>query len=99
MFSKRPLVVPLVFTFSLVAVALFTPVHKSPAAMWGTIGAAGVLALWNVLLAATLRPGRKLTLEIVLRKQHYLQACGQGLLLLYWGWYWPDVYAQIPFIL
>ena len=27
-------------------------------------------------------------------KQHYLQACAQGSVLLYWGWYWPQVYAS-----
>ena len=36
---------------------------------------------------------------MVLRKQHYLQACAQGSVLLYWGWYWPPVYAFAPFIL
>jgi hypothetical protein len=45
------------------------------------------------------RTGRTLTLEVVLRKQHYLQACAQGSVLLYWGWYWPPVYAFAPFIL
>src|SRR4029077_8593488 len=38
-------------------------------------------------------------IEIVLKKQHYLQACVQGSLLVYWGWYWPPVYAFAPFIL
>jgi hypothetical protein len=33
-----------------------------------------------------------LTVEIVLRKQHYLQACIQGSLFVYWGWYWRQVY-------
>jgi hypothetical protein len=37
--------------------------------------------------------------QIVLRKQHYLQACAQGSVLVYWGWYWPQVYAFAPFIL
>jgi hypothetical protein len=36
--------------------------------------------------------------EVVLKKQHYLQACAQGSVLLYWGWYWPPVYAFAPFI-
>ncbi len=34
---------------------------------------------------------RTLTLEVVLRKQHYVQACAQEAVLLYWGWYWPPV--------
>jgi len=28
----------------------------------------------------------------VARKQHYIQAMAQGSVLLYWGWYWPQVY-------
>ncbi len=36
--------------------------------------------------------GRTLTIDVVLRKQHYLQACAQGSVLLYWGWYWQPVY-------
>ena len=45
------------------------------------------------------RSGRTLALEVVLRKQHYVQACAQTAVLLYWGWYWPPVYAFAPFIL
>src|SRR5215475_7222419 len=43
--------------------------------------------------------GRKLQIEVALKKQHYLQACAQGSVLLYWGWYWRPVYDFIPFIL
>src|SRR4030095_1294529 len=45
------------------------------------------------------RQGRKLTLEVVLRKQHYLQACAQGSVLVYWGWYCPQVYQSAHLIL
>ena len=45
------------------------------------------------------RTGRTLALEVVLKKQHYVQACAQSSVLLYWGWYWPPVYAFAPFIL
>ncbi|HEY3789227.1 MAG TPA: hypothetical protein VGL71_10245, partial [Urbifossiella sp.] len=33
------------------------------------------------------------------KKQHYVQACAQGSVLVYWGLYWPPVYAFAPFIL
>jgi hypothetical protein len=59
--------------------------------------AALALAVWNAALFAITR--RTPTIEIVLRKQHYVQACAQGSVLLYWGWYWPPVYAFAPFIL
>jgi hypothetical protein len=40
-----------------------------------------------------------MTLDVSLRKQHYLQACAQGSVLLYWGWHWPPVYDFAPMIL
>lgn len=61
---------------------------------------AAVLLAWSAALALWARRARKpFTIEIVLKRQHYLQACGQGLLLLYWGWYWREVYASAPLML
>lgn len=55
---------------------------------------------WSIALIASVRRGRrKLRVEVTLRKQHYLQAIGQGLVFAYWGWYWPPVYEFVPFIL
>ena len=39
-----------------------------------------------------------MTFEVALRPQHYLQACLQGSLILYWGFYWPEVYHAVPLI-
>jgi hypothetical protein len=84
--GKRALLLPLAFVAGLAA--------------FGFLAAAGALfAWWLPLLVWVHRSGRILTLEVVLKKQHYLQACVQSLLLLYWGWYWPPVYAFLPFIL
>jgi hypothetical protein len=33
-----------------------------------------------------------MTLHIVLRAQHYVQACAHTSIFLYWGWHWPPVY-------
>ena len=62
------------------------------------VGAALVLLAWSVLLFGVLRRGQKVALEIVLRRQHYLQACLQGSLILYWGYYWREVYHAAPLI-
>ncbi len=35
---------------------------------------------------------------MALRPQHYLQACLQGSLILYWGFYWREVYHAAPLI-
>ena len=37
-----------------------------------------------------------LAVEVVLRAQHYLQACAHMSILLYWGWYWREVYHAVP---
>src|SRR5688572_21009776 len=42
--------------------------------------------------------GRALQVEVQLRAQHYLQACAQGTVLAYWGWYWRPVYDAAPLI-
>ena len=99
MHHKRNLVLPLLFTSGLSALALIPSVRQSPGTIWAFLGAASALLMWNALLASGVGRHRKPQVEVVLRKQHYLQACVQGSLLLYWGWYWPPVYAFAPFIL
>jgi hypothetical protein len=64
------------------------------------LSAASALGAWNIaLVLRTRRAGRTLKVEIVVRKQHYLQACAQATILLYWGWYWPPVYDAAPLLL
>jgi len=97
---QQALLLPLAFTLGLAALALLAPVRQNPRVMAAFLGAAAALCLWNVVLfAAARRKGRTLTLEVVLKKQHYLQACAQGSVLLYWGWYWPPVYSSAHLIL
>jgi len=89
----RPLVLPLIFTLGLGAFLFVDSVRHHPSLVWTCAGTAAVLLAWNAaLLASAVRGGRTLSVEIVLRKQHYLQACIQGSLLVYWGWYWREVY-------
>jgi hypothetical protein len=96
---KRLLTLPLLFTVVLAGLSLLAPIRENSKTMWAFLGAALALLAWNAILAATLRTGRKLTLDVVLKKQHYVQACAQGSVLLYWGWYWRQVYDFVPFIL
>jgi hypothetical protein len=71
---------------------------QRPVVSASILGAAGVLLAWSVLLFGVLRRGQTVALEIVLRRQHYLQACLQGSLILYWGYYWREVYHAAPLI-
>ena len=64
-----------------------------------TLGAYGALGAWGaVLLVLALRRQRTFTLDIVLRKQHYVQACAQLSVYVYWGWYWREVYDSAHLI-
>src|SRR3954469_7955194 len=69
-----------------------------PVASASVVGAALVLLAWSGLLFGVLRRGQTVSLEIVPRRQHYLQACQQGAVILYWGYYWREVYHAAPLI-
>jgi len=95
----RSLGLPLTFTLALAAFLFLDSVRQNTALTWTFAGAAAALLAWNAaLFASAVRRGRTLSVEIVLRKQHYLQACIQGSLLVYWGWYWRQVYDSAHLI-
>ena len=95
----RVLGLPLAFTLALAACLFLDSVRQNTALTWTFAGAAATLLAWNsALLVLAAGRGRTLSVEIVLRKQHYLQACIQGSLLVYWGWYWRQVYDSAHLI-
>ena len=63
------------------------------------LAAAAILVWCGLLLVSTRRSGRVLSIEVVRRAQHWVQACGQGSLILYWAWHNHFVYGFFPFIL
>jgi hypothetical protein len=84
---------PLLPIAALLAVALYPPVRVNPRLFWSLVGTGACLvALDAALLVSAVRRHRLFTLEIVPRKQHYVQACAHASIFLYWGWYWPPVY-------
>ncbi|HEX4276831.1 MAG TPA: hypothetical protein VHZ74_15855 [Bryobacteraceae bacterium] len=100
MARRTPLLLPLAFTGALAAAAFLPQIHGNARAFLAVLGAAAALSAWNaVLLLLSRRGGRTLTLHVVPKKQHYVQACAQGAVLLYWGWYWPQAVAFAWFIL
>lgn len=91
--------VPVVFTVVLAALAFLDPASRNAHLQWSILGASGaLLACIAMLFVSAVRRGRVLTIEVVLRQQHYLQACAQASVLLYWGWYWRQVYDSIPLL-
>jgi len=98
--KNRALLLPLVFILGLAALSVLPPVQQNSRLLFSFRGAVGVLVVWYAVLMATAhRAKRPLAIEVVLKKQHYLQACAQISVLLYWGWYWRPVYAAVPLIL
>src|SRR5262245_24266133 len=96
---ERALRLPLVFALGLVVLAVYPPVRQTNVLLWSFLGAAAALAVWTAgLFLSARRAGRTFTLTIDLRKQHYLQACAQGSVLVYWGWYWRPVYESVHLI-
>src|SRR5262245_9107057 len=97
--AVRALGLPLAFSLGIAGFLLLDSVRQNTALTWTFAGAAAALLAWNAaLLASVVGRGRTLSIEIVLRKQHYLQACIQGSLLVYWGWYWRQVYDSAHLI-
>src|SRR5437762_6952314 len=95
----QALALPLLFTLLLFALSLLPTVRRSPHLLWSFWGAGATLLAWNAgMLAAARGRGRALAVDVVLRKQHYLQACAHISILLYWGWYWREVYDAAPLI-
>ncbi len=70
-----------------------------PGLFWTFVGSATLLLAWTAtLLVSGRRQGRTFGLDVVLRPQHWVQACAQLVIVLYWGWYSRSVYAFLPFI-
>jgi Flp pilus assembly protein TadD len=95
----RALSLPFAFTLLLLALSLLPMVRQNAHLQWSFWGAGAALLGWNAGLFAVARArGRTFGLDVVLRKQHYLQACSHTSILLYWGWYWREVYHSAPLI-
>jgi NQR2/RnfD/RnfE family subunit of NADH-ubiquinone oxidoreductase len=86
------------FVGGLLALSQLSVLQERPVVRSSIVAAALLLLAWSVLLFGVLRRRQEWSLEIVLRRQHYLQACQQGAVILYWGYYWREVYHAAPLI-
>ena len=97
--ARRPLALPLLFAIALAALSLLPWVRENDVVSASVRGAAGFVALWSALFFYIAGPNsRPLGLAVEVRKQHWLQACAQFSVILYWGWYWREVYHSLPLI-
>lgn len=93
----HPLGLSSVLAVVLAAFALIS--RQSPVLVRTFLGAGCMLLVWSALLyLKTQRSGRTLTLEFAPRRQHWVQACAQTTVLLYWGWHARIVFTFLPFI-
>jgi len=96
---SQAVAIPLVFTAALASMATIPSVAESPPLVESLLGAAGALFAWAAIWFVHARARhRMLGLEVVLRPQHYVQACAQLSVFLYWGYYWPEVYRSAPLL-
>ena len=87
--------VPLSFTLALVPIAFVERVRDHPVLVWSVFASVGTLLAWQAWLFLRMKEERITpAFSIVLRAQHYLQACLQLSVFGYWGWYWRPVYEH-----
>jgi len=93
---SRALTIPFAFALAL-AVLGFSPSIRLHANLFLSFECAAAMLTAGALglLSSASRNKKHFQLSVVLQKQHYLQACAQGSVFLYWGWYWQPV--LIPF--
>ncbi|MEE8198711.1 MAG: hypothetical protein V3R48_03245 [Thermoplasmata archaeon] len=87
--------VPLSFTLALVPIAFVERVRDHPVLVWSVFASVGTLLAWQAWLFLGMKEESTTpAFSIVLRAQHYLQACLQLSVFGYWGWYWRPVYEH-----
>jgi hypothetical protein len=91
------LALPLAFGLALAACALVPMAAANPRLRLSILGAAALIAMATAVFYLRNRR-RTLAVDVQLRPQHYLQACAQSTVLLYWGWYWRPVYDALPLL-
>jgi hypothetical protein len=91
--SRNVLYLPLALTGGVGLLGFLPRVLANPRLTVSFWAAAALLLVWTAALAVRLRSGGEgRSLEIVVRKQHWIQACVQLSVYGYWGWYWRPVY-------
>ncbi len=98
--QSSPLWLPALLTLIFAGFTLLPRVNGNPNLQISFLGAAvfllvGLSALWW----SAVRTGRALTYEFVPRRVHWVQMMMHSSVYAYWGWYWREVYHEVPLIL
>lgn len=98
--ESSPLWLPALLTLLFAGFTLLSRVNGNPQLKTSFLGAAGLLvAGLCVLWWRVAQTGRTLAYEFVPRRVHWVQMCMHSSVYAYWGWYWREVYHEIPLIL
>lgn len=90
---------PALVTLVFAGFTLLPRVNANPHLTASFLGAAGLLlAGLCVLWWSVARTGRILTYEFVPRRVHWVQMIMHSSVYAYWGYYWREVYHEIPLI-
>lgn len=96
----RPLRLASAFILVLACFAFVPSVHANSRLEWSVLGAAGSLFIFLFFLQRqVVAAGRKLRYEFLPKPVHYVQLTMHTCIYAYWGWYWREVYHQIPLII
>ncbi len=92
--------IPFGLTGALLALVALPRVHGTPALLTAFLTASAALLLWQVAIwMRAARSQQAVAATVALAPAHYVQACVHTSILLYWGWYAPGVYTELPLIL
>ena len=84
----RAFALPFLCALALAAFGVLPSIASNPRLRSSIFGAAAVLLAMTAAAFLSARATRRLlTLYVVLRRQHYLQAGVQATIFCYWGWY------------
>ena len=98
--QSSPLWLPALLTLVFAGFTLLPRINSNPHLKASFLAAAGLLLAGLCALSASVaRTGRALTYEFVLRRVHWVQMIMHSCVYAYWGWYWREVYHEIPLIL
>jgi hypothetical protein len=94
-----PFWLPALLTLIFAGFTLLPRVNTNPHLQVSFLAATGfLLAGLCVLWWSVARAGRTLTYEFVPRRVHWVQMIMHSCVFAYWGWYWREVYHELPLI-
>jgi TPR repeat protein len=97
--TRKALLLPVIFTAIFFALGLIAPGRNNPRLAWTFYTITAFLLAWQAVLyfsAGAKSSGFKW--EYFPVRSHYVQASVQFAIFIYWGWYWRNVYAEMPLI-